>query len=205
MSTMRRFPEDLREKFRVFRKLDTPGKIQDFLDGLRMNFERRGETCRSPLAVLAHGEAHCIEGALLAAAAFWYHGFPPLLLDIKTAPGDFDHVVALFRERGRWGALSKTNHAVLRYRDPVYKSVRELAMSYFHEYFLDSGRKTMRSFSEPFDLRRAGTGWLAASGNLWDLSGRLDRSPHQAAALGARLRRASPVEIKAGKITEWKK
>src|SRR3989344_7563100 len=117
----------------VFKKLRTPQKIQDYLDALPINFEDSGETYRSPRRLLGAKEAHCLEGALFAAAVLAYHGQKPLLLDLRTTPRDEDHVVALFRQNGRWGAISKTNHAVLRYRDPVYKDVRELAMSYFHE------------------------------------------------------------------------
>src|SRR3989344_5895747 len=121
----------------ALRRLRTPQKIQDFLNTLPANFELRGETYRSPRGVLRDRTAHCFEGALLAAAAFLVNGEPLLLLDLKTAADvqDTDHVVALFRRRGRWGSVSKTNHAVLRYREPVYRTVRELALSYFHEYF----------------------------------------------------------------------
>src|SRR3989344_4997493 len=110
----------------VFKKLASPQRIQDFLDSLPINFELHGETYMSPRRVLTAGEAHCFEGALLAAAALAYHGRRPLLMDIQTSRTDDDHVVALFREFGYWGAISKTNHAILRYRDPVYRSVREL-------------------------------------------------------------------------------
>ncbi|HET8948175.1 MAG TPA: hypothetical protein VFQ07_14450, partial [Candidatus Polarisedimenticolia bacterium] len=134
-----RFLHDLTaDERRLFRRLRTPAAIQDYLDRIPTNFETHGQTCRSPRGVVRAGVAHCLEAALLAAAAFWFHGRPPLLLDLKARRDDFDHVVAPFLERGRWGAISKTNHAVLRWRDPVYASVRELAMSYFHEYFKDS-------------------------------------------------------------------
>jgi len=108
---------------------------------------------------------------MLAAAALWHNGYPSLLLDLKTTDADADHVVALFKEGGRWGAISKTNHAVLRYRDPVYRDPHELAMSYFNEYFLDSGVKTMRSFSAaPFDIsqcvRRMATNGLPRAATL---------------------------------------
>jgi hypothetical protein len=177
-----------------------------------MNFTGRKHTYASPLVVLQTGKAHCMEGAMLAAAALWYLGYPPLLLDLKTTAQDDDHVVALFRERGRWGAISKTNHAVLRYRDPVYRDPRELAMSYFNEYFLDSGVKTMRSFSAPFDLSRCraarGDEWLTSRGDLEDIAAALDFSKHfQILKKGAEriLRRADKSEIKAGKIVEWRK
>src|SRR3989344_8386310 len=109
----------------VFAALNSPKKIQDYLDTLPINFETAGETYMSPRRVIRNQTAHCFEGALLAAAAFSYHGQKPLLLDLVTIDRDEDHVVALFRENGLWGAISKTNHPILRYRDPVYKSIPE--------------------------------------------------------------------------------
>jgi hypothetical protein len=209
---MRRFPVT---KFKIFpkelailRKLHTPGAVQDFLNTLPMNFTGRKHTYASPLVVLQTKKAHCMEGAILAAAALWYHGRPPLLLDLKTTKKDEDHVVALFKEDGRWGAISKTNHAVLRYRDAVYRDPRELAMSYFNEYFLDTGVKTMRSYSTPFDLLKYGDEWLTSRGDLGDIAADLDFSKHfQIIKKGdeRKLRRADRSEIEAGKILEWKK
>ncbi|MFH0806522.1 MAG: hypothetical protein V1885_02250 [Candidatus Brennerbacteria bacterium] len=202
---MKRFPKDHPEEFSVFKKLNTPIKVQDFLETLPINFERGGDTCRSPLMTLRAGKAHCMEGALFAAAAFWYHSKPPLLLDLKVGRGDESHVVALFKQNGCWGAVGKTNHAVLRYRDPVYRTPRELAMSFFHEYFLNNGRKTLKSYSKPFDLRKYKGGWLTAKKHLWQLIDELDRSPHFAIApRGIKLRRADPIERKAGKLVQWK-
>src|SRR3989344_6349937 len=123
---MRKFPAKDIKEFKIFKKLNSPSKIQDFLNEIPINFEKKGETCKSPLVVLKSNNAHCIEGAMLASAALWYHGEKPLLLDLKTSNDDEDHVVALFKANNRWGAISKTNHAVLRYRDPIYLSVREL-------------------------------------------------------------------------------
>lgn len=202
------FPFRNHSAFRMFKKLTTPEKIQDFLDSMPINFEPDGETCASPLVVLERNSAHCIEGALVAAAALWYHGDRPLLLDLKTAKDDHDHVVALFKRNGRWGAISKTNHAVLRYRDAVYASPRELAMSYFHEYFLDSGEKTLRSYSAPFNLLAYEHDWLISRENLWGIHDDLDDARHFPIAPPVALRRlrpASSVERKAGTLTEWKK
>ncbi len=196
------------EEFKIFKKLNSPQKIQDFINKIPINFECTGETCRSPLAVLKHNEAHCMEGALLAAAIFWYHGAKPLLMDLKTTDDDEDHVVALFKKGSYWGAISKTNHAVLRYRDPVYKTVRELAMSYFNEYFLYNGQKTLRSYSKPFNLSQYDKSWLTARRDLWNIVEVLDESPHFKIfekGMVRRLRLADPLEIKAGKILEWKK
>lgn len=200
--------ELLREERAIFKRLATPRKIQDFLVSLPMNFEEKGDTLFSPRRALRSGKAHCFEGALLAAAAFWFHGERPLLLDLKTTDDDDSHVAALFKQRGRWGAVSHTNHAVLRYREPIYLSVRELALSYFHEYFLNkNGAKTLRSYSSPFDLSRVrGREWLTAEENVWYVDALLDKSPHHAIltpALIRNLRPADPIERQAGEIVEW--
>lgn len=187
------------------RKLTTPAAIQDFVNAIRVNHERGGETCTSPVVTLRRNRAHCMEGALVAALALWWNGEPPLILDLRSSRDDVDHLVALFRVDGRWGGITKTSHAVLRYREPVYRDVRELAMSYFHEYFLDTGRKTLRQYSDPFDLRKWKGDWIAAEEDLWDLERAIDRSPHHdllTRSQIARLRPADPIEIRAGKLKE---
>ena len=191
---------------RVLRKLDTPRKIQDFLDKIPINTEDAGDTSSTPVVTLRRNTAHCMEGALLAACALAMHGKPPLLLDLKTTSDDIDHVVALFRKHGYWGGISKTNHSVLRYREPLYRDVRELAMSYFHEYTLDSGKKTLRSYSQPFDLRTWKGDWMTSDEDQWELQTALDSSPHVRLlnrAQIAGLRRADEIERRAGKLTEW--
>jgi len=194
---------------KIFKKLSTPQKIQDFLDALPINFELKGETYNSPRLALKAGRVHCFEGALLAAAAFAYHGKPPLLLDLRATPDEDDHVVTLFQIAGRWGAISKTNHPVLRYRDPVYSSIRELAMSYFHEYVAPDLRKTLREFSAPFDLRRyPPERWVIGEKKLQWLADALDRSRHFPIAPQKNLRllrKASKLELKASDIVEWKR
>lgn len=194
------------EERRVLAKLKTPGAVQDYLDELPINFEPNGDTIYSPRRVMREGTAHCIEGALFAAAALAYHGRPPYLMDFQTAPYDDDHVIALFKENGRWGAISKTNHSILRWRDPVYKTVRELAMSYFHEYIVTDGEKTMRAFSKPFDLSRYGTDWVIEEEDLVDLVVDLDDSPHFPVADKATMRKlrfAQSLERSALDLTEW--
>ena len=191
------------------KKLSTPKKIQDFLDSIPFNFEEKGDTYMSPKRVLKEGRAHCIEGAMLAAAALWLHGEKPLLLDLKAYPGDMDHVVALFKQNGYWGAISKTNHAVLRFRDPIYKTIRELVFSYFHEYFLNTtGKKTLRGYSKPLSLKRFGTKWITADEDLWIIADALDEAPHFPFIPEKNqkmIRLATKVERKAGSIIEWKK
>ena len=134
-------------------RLTTPERIQAFLNAIPANHEPHGDTVHSVRSVLCHRVAHCIEGALVAACALAIHGEPALVMHLDCAPHDNPHVLALFRRRGRWGALSKSNGAWLRYREPVYASLRELAMSYFHEFFDKQGRKTLRAYSRTLDLR----------------------------------------------------
>ncbi len=173
--------EDLgltKAEFAVLRRLSTPMKIQEFLNAMPQNFEPDGQTCLSVREVLRQRRAHCIEGAMLAALALWAHGEPPLLLDLK-ATRDYDHVVALYRRGGHWGALSKTNPPVLRYRDPVYRTLRELAMSYFHEYANRRRQKTLRSWAGPFDLRTVDPKlWVTNGKNCWDVGYRLEELRH---------------------------
>lgn len=197
------------EELRALKKLNTPIKIQDFLDTLPINFEKRGETYMSPRRVLRTQKAHCFEGALLAALALMLQGEKPLLLDLTSYPHDDDHVVALYRKNGFWGAISKTNHAALRFRDPIYKNVRELTLSYFHEYFMNStGRKVLATYSDPFDLSKVKTNWITAEKELFSVMHQLDKSPHHKIVPKNNkkfIRPADSVERKAGKIVEWKK
>jgi len=207
MRTARR--QDLgltRIEYAILRRLSTPHKIQDFVSSLRANFERKGETCLSVRQVLRRHHAHCIEGAMLAACTLWIHGEPPLLLDLK-AVHDFDHVVALFRRRGCWGAISKTNHAQLRYRDPVYRTLRELAMSYFHEYTNKKGRLTLRSYSRAFDLRKMDPKlWVTNGSDCWDIPEMLDEIRHYPLVTGKQARllyRRDAMERKVGALLQY--
>ena len=137
------------EELKLLRSLESPAKIQDFLDSLEYNpiYE-----CRSPRWVMRKRSAHCFEGALFAAAALQFIGFVPLIVDMK-AENDDDHVIAVFKEDGHWGAVAKSNFTSLRFREPVYRSLRELIMSYFDFFFNTDGFKSLRSYSLPFDLR----------------------------------------------------
>jgi hypothetical protein len=152
-------------EFAILQRLSTPQKIQAFLTVIPSNHELGGETILSVREVLRQRRAHCIEGAFVAACALWIHGEPPFVLHLDCDTSDVPHVIALFRRGGSWGALSKTNGAVLRYRDPVYRSLRELALSYFHEYCNKRGHKTLRSYSAAFDLRRVDPEQWVTRGN----------------------------------------
>jgi hypothetical protein len=192
----------------LMQKLNTPAKVQDFLNRLKFNFEKNGETLKSPVMVLRTKSAHCMEGALLGAYILSLHGFTPYILYLKATKEDYGHVITPFKIKGFWGALSKTNHAVLRYREPVYKNIRELVMSYFHEYFLDNGKKTLRKYSEPLNLNIFKKNWELEENNLWEIDKKLDRIKHYNIVPKSylkKLRKADKIEIQAGKITEFKK
>ena len=197
-----------KKEMKTFKKLNSPKKIQDFLNKIPINFEPEGDTCFSPRKVLQEWRCHCIEGALLAAVALRFHGYKPLVVDLKTTKDDFEHVIAVFKQHGKWGAISKTNHAVLRYREPVYKDIRELVMSYFHEYFDNKGRKTLRSFSLPVDLSRFDKkGWMHSPEEIWYIAEHLAEIKHIPILNRkqiANLRKADKIEIDVGKMTEWK-
>jgi hypothetical protein len=197
------------EEIRLLKKLNSPRKIQDFLETIPINHEPEGDTCLSPRRVLREKRAHCIEGAMLAALAFRLQGEKPLVLDLTAAPHDFDHVVCVFRQHGHWGAISKTNHAVLRYREPVYKTIRELVLSYFHEYTDEQGRKTLRSYSRPVDLSRFDQDeWMTSEEDVWIVPNYLSEIPHiplLSRAQISSLRKADAFEQEAGRLVQWKK
>ncbi|MFL6579978.1 MAG: hypothetical protein ACJ8G2_04500 [Burkholderiales bacterium] len=166
-------------EFAILSKLDTPNKIQAFLNAIPINHELDGETILSVREVLRQRRAHCVEGAFIAACAFWLHGEPPLLLHLDCDLSDYPHVIAVFRRKGGWGAISKTNGAPLRYRDPIYRTLRELAMSYFHEYFNKRYCKTLRSYSRPFDLRRVDPAlWVTSEDACEEIHERLVQARH---------------------------
>lgn len=213
MGTRKRFArrEDLGltpAEFAVLRRLDTPEKIQRFLFGLKQNFEPDGDTCRPVRVILRERNAHCIEGAMLAACALWVHGEPPLLLDMR-AVRDFDHVVALFRRHGSWGAISKTNGVGLRWRDPVYRTLRELAMSWFHEYCNRRDHKTLREYSRPFDLRRFSPEiWVSGVKDAWQVAEALEDVRHYdllTRVQAKRLTRRDPFERRVGALSQYRK
>src|SRR5450432_1785090 len=136
------------KELRKLRSMKNPYGIQKFLDNMPYHLE---DTAWSPRKVLAEESSHCLEGAIFAAAALRANGFPPLLLDLE-AEHDTDHVLAIYRVKGHWGVVAKSNYTGCRYREPVYRSLRELAMSYFNLYFNMRGERTLRTFSRPVHL-----------------------------------------------------
>ena len=156
------------DEFKLPRALTTPAKIQRFLDEeLGYNLEPDGDTCYSPRTVLKKRVAHCMEGAMLAAAALRRLGHPPLLVDLE-AVRDTDHVLAVYRDNGHWGAVAKSDYSGLRSREPVYRTVRELVMSYFEHYFNPAGEKTLRAYSRPVNLSQFDRHcWTTSEEDVW--------------------------------------
>lgn len=202
--------EDLglsRAEFAALERLSTPQRVQAFLNAIPINHEIGGETVLSVREVLRQRRAHCIEGAMLAAAALWVHGEPPLVMHLDCHISDFPHVITLFRRGGAWGAISKTNGAPLRYRDPIYRSLRELALSYFHEYSNRRGHKTLRTYSCSFDLRRIDPAeWVTNTKSCWSAHDRLVELRHYPLISRRQerlLAKRDPFERKASRLVEY--
>jgi hypothetical protein len=162
-------------ELRLLRRLKTPAGIQRFLDGMPYHI---ATSSWSPRRVIQERTAHCLEGAIFAAAALRILGFPPLIFDLE-ADHDTDHVVAIFKIGGHWGAIAKSNFTGCRYREPVYRSLRELALSYFNIYFNLRGERTLRRYSRPVNLARFdGQNWMTSDKNIWFIAEHLCEIPH---------------------------
>jgi hypothetical protein len=180
--------------------MSDPDKIQGFLDSIDYN---PNYECRSPRWVIRKKLAHCFEGALFAAAALQFIGYKPLIIDMKSFNDD-DHVVAVFKVDGHWGAVAKSNFTTLRYREPVYRSLRELVMSYFDFYFNIVGDKSLRSYSLPLDLsiyeeRR----WTTTDEDLEYIGDKLEKIRHYPVIdkkMIKNLKKASDTMLKAGML-----
>jgi hypothetical protein len=180
-----------RAELAFFKKLDRPIRIQRYLN--RIAYDPEGAT-RSPRWVIREKRANCFEGALFAAAALRQLGHPPRLVDIRSWNDD-DHVIAVFKERGRWGAVAKSNYTVLRFREPVYLSIRELVMSYFDVYFNPIGQKTMRGYSRPLDLTQFDRrDWPTTDEDLEYIGDKLDAAAHTRVLTPAMVRALNPAD-----------
>ena len=164
------------KELRKLKSLNTPYKIQSYLDNIPYHL---ADTAFSPRNVLKHETAHCLEGAIFAAAALRVNGYAPLILDLE-AKNDTDHVIAVFQQHGGWGAIASSNYAGCRYRAPVHKTLRELALSYFNDYFNKRRERTLRNFStKPVDLSRFDKlNWMTAEKDVWFIAEHLLYIPH---------------------------
>jgi hypothetical protein len=189
-----------KDEIRFLKTMSDADKIQGFLDSIDYNpvYE-----CRSPRWVIKKKSAHCFEGALFAAAALQFNGQKPLIVDLK-AFNDDDHVIAIFKEDGHWGAVAKSNFTSLRYREPVYRSLRELVMSYFDFYFNTDGDKSLRSYSVPLDLTIYNPQhWTTTDEDLEYIGDKLEQIRHYPVVnimMIKKLKRASNIMLQAGML-----
>jgi hypothetical protein len=189
-----------KDEIKFLKTLSDPDKIQGFLDSIDYN---PNYECRSPRWVIRKRSAHCFEGALFSAAALQFNGYKPLIVDLK-AYNDDDHVISVFKEDGYWGAVAKSNFTSLRYREPVYRSLRELVMSYFDFYFNIVGDKSLRSYSLPLDLTIYNSGyWTTTDNDLEYIGDKLEKIRHYPVVnknMIKNLKKASDIMLQAGML-----
>jgi len=189
-----------KDEIAFLKTMSDPDKIQGFLDSIEYNpvYE-----CRSPRWVIRKKSAHCFEGALFAAAAFEFNGYKPLIVDLK-AYNDDDHVIAVFKADGYWGAVAKSNFTTLRFREPVYRNLRELVMSYFDFYFNTDGDKSLRSYSLPLNLTVYNDHhWSTTDDDLEYIGDKLESMRHFPVVntkMIRNLKKASEIMLKAGML-----
>ena len=182
-----------RAEARLLSSLTPAWRIQEYLDDSLL-YDTKGGTCRSPRRVIRDGECQCMDGALFAAAALRMQGHPPLILDLEAEQDD-DHVLAIFKTTHGWGAIGRSNYSGLRYREPVYRTLRELVMSYFESYFNLRREKTLRAYSRPVNLARFDAiQWMTSEEDLWDIPNHLVRIPHTDLATPSAIRAYSRVD-----------
>lgn len=188
------------DEIKLLKSLDSTVKIQDFLDSVEYNPKYE---CRSPRYVIKTRSAHCFEGALFAASVLSIHGHKPLIVDMKSWNDD-DHVIAVFRVDNHWGAVAKSNFTTLRFREPVYRNLRELIMSYFDFYFNIAGDKSLRSYSRPLDLTIYNPrNWMTTDEDLEFIGDKLESMkyfPVVTDKMIKNLSRASEISLKAGML-----
>ncbi len=185
------FPDWTAAELRAMRELDSPPKIQCFLDSISYSAD---PIYRSPRSVLRDRKAHCFDGSLFAAAALRLIGHPPRIVDMKAVRDD-DHLLAIFKRKGLFGAVAKSNFVGLRFREPIYRSLRELVISYFDSYYNLDYEKTLRSYTVPLDLRRFDRiRWTSSDDQLELIAERLDQIPSFALLDEEMVKELSPVD-----------
>ncbi len=179
--------------------LSTPARIQAFLDNTPYSTDA---FYRCPLRVLREGTAHCFDGALFAAAAFRRIGLPPLIIDMLPNDRDDEHLLAVYKIADHWGAVGKSNFVGLRFREPVYRNLRELVMSYFEQFYNRAGEKTLRGYTVPLNLTTFDSlNWMTSDEHLQEIAARIDgiqRRPLLTRSMIARLSRLDERSIESG-------
>jgi hypothetical protein len=182
---------------RTMEGLTSPPKIQEFLDQTTYSTE---DIYRCPFRVLRERRAHCFDGAVFAAAALRKLGFPPLVLELVPNERDDDHLIALYRRHGLWGAVAKSNFVGLRFREPVYRNLRELVLSYFEQFYNVAGEKTLRAYTLPFNLARfEALGWAVQDSAMDQIAEALDKKRRIAVVTDEAVRQLSLVDERSRK------
>jgi hypothetical protein len=188
---------------KILSKLNTPKKIQDFVDRIDYNLEKKGETLMSPQSILKENKAHCFEGALFAAAALRFHNYPPLIVDIVSSTEDDDHVIAVFKQKGFWGSIAKSKYTGLTFREPIHRNIRELVLTYFEGYFIKN-IKTLRGYSKPVNLSRFDKlNWMTSEKDVFFIEDYLEKIKHKkllTRTMIKNLRKVTPLMKEAGEI-----
>lgn len=186
------WPMLYKEEYKFLATLSTPAKVQAFLDEIPYSTD---PIYRCPLRVLRERVAHCFDGALFAAAALRLLGDPPLILEMVPNKRDDDHLIALYKRRGHWGAIAKSNFVGLRFREPVYRTLRELVMSYFEQFYNVAREKTLRGYSLPLNLKAFDRwNWMSSDESLERIALRLDRTRKISILRNTRVSSLSPVD-----------
>jgi hypothetical protein len=177
---------------RLLARLDSPLRVQEFLDTLQYSAD---DFYRSPLRVVRERIGHCFDGAVCAAALLRRLGHPPLLVDLLPNERDDDHLLALYRVDGHWGAVAKSNFVGLRFREPIHRNLRELALSYFEQYYNVAREKTLRAYTTPVNLARFDRlNWLVDDAAMDAIAARLDEVRKYALLSPEQVARLSPVD-----------
>lgn len=182
--------QELKEEILNESKINTPEKIQEFLDSIPYSVE---DIYRCPKRVFKDKVAHCFDGAVFAAAALLFVGYDPLIIELK-AVNDDDHMLALYKRNGCWGAIGKSNFVGLRYREPIYRNLRELGLSYFEFYYNTIGEKTLRSYSKVLNLKDIGEDWLIKDEKMEDIANKIEKMRHYPLLTEVMIKALSPVD-----------
>jgi len=182
--------QELKAKILNESKINSPEKIQEFLDSIPYSIE---DTYRCPRRVFQDKVAHCFDGAVFACAALLFLGYDPLIMELK-AVNDDDHMLALYKRNGCWGAIGKSNFVGLRYREPIYRNLRELALSYFEFYYNIIGEKSLRSYSKVLNLNSIGKDWLIKDEKMEEIANKIERIRHYPLLTEEMIKTLSPVD-----------
>jgi len=190
---MKTFEQELKSSdSRLLKRLTTPARIQDFLDECAYSTDAINHC---PLYVMRRHAVNCFDGAVFAAAALRRLGYPPLIIDMLANRRDDDHILALYKREGHWGALAKSNFTGLRFREPVYRTLRELMISYFEQYYNTAREKTLRGYTQPLNLKTLDKiAWLTEDTAMEQIEDRLVRMPQVKLLTRSMIARLSPVD-----------